>query len=191
MSNDFGKPQIPPYARTRQPIEGRETLSIFAMTKAGIFRERRKEAEQLFYSGGIRLKLVHCPSALDWYIEIVNYGPKNRCSTIDLVETKCNYGGKRQWFLCPRCQGRCGILYREVDDYWCRECLNLEYSSHRINYKSIEPFVRDMSKLMEINRYETIPKRSFHKGKMTKKAEHYEKLRERVERGSKIISSLY
>lgn len=44
---------------------------------------------------------------------------------IELTRTKCHFGGERVWFLCPRCEGRIGVLYPVV----CRCCMKLSYQS--------------------------------------------------------------
>jgi hypothetical protein len=44
--------------------------------------------------------------------------------------TPCNYGGNRQWFLCPGCNRRVAIVYGSKY-YRCRYCHNLTYSSQR------------------------------------------------------------
>jgi hypothetical protein len=44
--------------------------------------------------------------------------------------TSCNYGGHRQWFLCPGCNIRVAILYGGKY-YRCRHCSNLTYSSQQ------------------------------------------------------------
>src|SRR5690606_31741958 len=47
---------------------------------------------------------------------------------ICLTYTTCHFGGKRPWFLCPKCQRRVGIMY-----LWyipqCRTCAHLVYAS--------------------------------------------------------------
>ncbi|GGE57451.1 hypothetical protein GCM10011517_26560 [Actibacterium pelagium] len=45
---------------------------------------------------------------------------------IELSETPCHFGGKRNWFLCPCCERRCGVLYigKHVA---CRICHDLMY----------------------------------------------------------------
>lgn len=45
--------------------------------------------------------------------------------------TATNFGGLRQWFLCPKCQRRCAIVYRVYRPILigCRVCLNGRYSS--------------------------------------------------------------
>jgi hypothetical protein len=44
--------------------------------------------------------------------------------------TPCNYGGNRQWFLCPACNRRVAVVYGGKY-YRCRHCHNLTYSSQR------------------------------------------------------------
>jgi ribosomal protein L37AE/L43A len=45
--------------------------------------------------------------------------------------TETNFGGRRQWFLCPTCDRRCRILYRIADGplWGCRACLDGRYAS--------------------------------------------------------------
>jgi hypothetical protein len=47
--------------------------------------------------------------------------------------TRAAFGGRRAWFLCPRCQRRCRKLF--IDDRYravaCRTCLHLRYRSQR------------------------------------------------------------
>lgn len=47
---------------------------------------------------------------------------------VRLIETACNYGGGRMWFVCPYCGRRCALVYigRQVA---CRKCLKLRYPS--------------------------------------------------------------
>lgn len=66
-------------------------------------------------------------------------GPKHEAFTlaggvtVDLEWRPCNLGGYRVYFRCPRCLGRCCILYRLLEEkkpsdrYGCKKCLNLAY----------------------------------------------------------------
>jgi hypothetical protein len=47
--------------------------------------------------------------------------------------TPCNYGGHRQWFLCPNCWKRTATLYERGKYFFCRECQGLAYESQREN----------------------------------------------------------
>lgn len=40
--------------------------------------------------------------------------------------TDCHYGGRRRWFLCPRCAQRVGVLYMGKM-VACRRCWDLRY----------------------------------------------------------------
>jgi hypothetical protein len=52
-------------------------------------------------------------------------------TTVYLIEeTRTYFGGRRLWFRCPRCDGRCRVLYGT----WriaCRRCHRLRYLSQR------------------------------------------------------------
>ena len=54
---------------------------------------------------------------------------------IPLTFTRCHYGGKRPWFLCPgvvngfACSLRVAILYNAGQFYFCRRCYRLAYKS--------------------------------------------------------------
>jgi hypothetical protein len=53
---------------------------------------------------------------------------ENICYRVPVVFTKCNYGGRRPWFICPRCSRRVGKLYLKSKYYLCRHCNNLSYA---------------------------------------------------------------
>jgi len=48
---------------------------------------------------------------------------------INLDKTGCHYGGGRPWFLCPRCNGRCALLYCDGKYFFCRKCYQLTYET--------------------------------------------------------------
>lgn len=50
---------------------------------------------------------------------------------IFLDRTSCNYGGLRQWFLCPQCSKRVVVLYGAGIYFRCRHCYGLTYSSQQ------------------------------------------------------------
>lgn len=49
--------------------------------------------------------------------------------SIHITTTECNYGGKRKWFLCPKCSKRVAIVYSYSKYFYCRNCLSLPYRS--------------------------------------------------------------
>jgi hypothetical protein len=52
---------------------------------------------------------------------------------IELTTTKINNGGTRFWMKCPLCNRKASVLYVHPLSQLlgCRNCLNLEYRSHR------------------------------------------------------------
>ena len=51
---------------------------------------------------------------------------------IILVErTRMHFGNTRPWFICYKCNCRCGKLYVNSIDVACRQCADLQYSSQR------------------------------------------------------------
>lgn len=50
-------------------------------------------------------------------------------STIYLTHTRCNYGSRRPWFLCPSCDGRVAKLYSLESGFLCRKCSDMPYES--------------------------------------------------------------
>lgn len=49
--------------------------------------------------------------------------------TISTTTTPCALGGTRPWFECPRCFGRCGLLYMRYGRFACRSCQQVSYTS--------------------------------------------------------------
>jgi hypothetical protein len=43
--------------------------------------------------------------------------------------TSCNLGGQRPWFKCPGCDRRCALLYLASDEFRCRLCHGLTYTT--------------------------------------------------------------
>lgn len=46
-----------------------------------------------------------------------------------LTWTNCNYGGRRPWFLCPKCNRRVAKVYLRYNIFLCRHCHDLTYTS--------------------------------------------------------------
>ncbi len=59
--------------------------------------------------------------------DIVNFEGERIATTW----TNTNFGGRRQWFLCPSCDRRCAIIYRLGDGplWCCRICGGGRYRS--------------------------------------------------------------
>ena len=52
-------------------------------------------------------------------------------NSIELDWTRCHFGGRRAWWLCPLCDKRVTILYSGPSRYACRHCFSLDYRSQR------------------------------------------------------------
>ena len=50
-------------------------------------------------------------------------------SNVHLVSTATQFGGRREWFKCPACGMRAGVLYGP--QFACRSCQHLNYPSTR------------------------------------------------------------
>ena len=48
---------------------------------------------------------------------------------VKFVQSACAFGSFRQWFLCPGCRSRVGILVLHPPIVACRNCLDLSYES--------------------------------------------------------------
>ena len=63
--------------------------------------------------------------------------------------TGTNFGGRRQWFLCPSCDRRCAIIYRRGNGpLWC--CRICGGGRYLIEHES--PHQRKLSKLVKVRK---------------------------------------
>lgn len=96
---------------------------------------------------------------------------------VRLTPTKCNYGGKRWWFICNYCQRRVGVLYIGDSEFACRHCYNLTYESRNEPRRG---FYGVMSIFFKAEKIKEGMKRMFYNGKPTRKMLRYEALIERL-----------
>lgn len=75
-------------------------------------------------------------------------------TTIPLVSSPCNFGGKRYWFACRMvrngfcCDRKVGVLYRAGNYFACRHCHRLTYKSKNRGEFYLDSFVaRPQSKI--------------------------------------------
>ncbi len=54
---------------------------------------------------------------------------RHAAQIVAITRTACRFGGYRQWFVCPSCKGRAGLLYFAGDSLACRSCHGLAYRS--------------------------------------------------------------
>lgn len=95
------------YGRTEEPMA---TISICS------------EADRLHLSYRTRSRGEH-----EW---------ENVSETILLDWSSQNFGGKRVWFRCPKCQARRRVLYGRAR-YWCRKCQGMVYESQYDPYPQL------------------------------------------------------
>lgn len=64
------------------------------------------------------------------YSMVMNYTQRGKRYEYDIIltPTKCNYGGYRYWFICPKCSRRVGVLYH-AGVLVCRHCINAPYKT--------------------------------------------------------------
>lgn len=63
---------------------------------------------------------------------------------VQLSYSRCNYGGKRWWFLCPKCNRQAGVLYRLPLQslFLCRSCQNLTYELTKYRRSNNESIIK-------------------------------------------------
>jgi hypothetical protein len=66
------------------------------------------------------------------YKRLTNGNWKLTTEIVQLDATACAYGGKRDWFLCPRCSRRTERLFFLGSAPGCLVCLKLKYRSQRL-----------------------------------------------------------
>lgn len=69
-----------------------------------------------------------------------------------LTWTNCNYGGRRPWFLCPKCNRRVAILYSKNYFFLCRYCHDLTYASCQESGDRYKELRRKIFKILNILR---------------------------------------
>ena len=75
------------------------------------------------------LKICKSGMAVSYRLTITRGGTSRARDVEDYVEftyTMPRYGGRRLWFVCPRCGRRCGVLYLG-EAVACRLCFGLIY----------------------------------------------------------------
>ncbi len=54
---------------------------------------------------------------------------KPQSQTVRVSESACNFGGVRQWFICPVRSERVAMLYLRAGRFACRDCQRIAYAS--------------------------------------------------------------
>lgn len=172
----------------KDEVESKNSIRAAGLTRGSEYAERRFSRHS-FKLGDYLVRFQYAELAGEWYLKLAEPWPECRNRYIHFIETKCNYGGSRQWFECPNCNGRAMVLYQGEYELQCRKCLNLSYSSQKMNYRGLSPTFRRMCKLNEMEPAYTY-RIQFYKGKVTKRARRYWKLYEQVKVGMAAVEAL-
>lgn len=143
ISNYFESKQIHKTSNIRL-AENHYRLSMKEILAEGLDKEDGPVIVWTFPDG------THYPVAIKWQSNhlIVEFpgGEGRRTQHICLSNTPCNYGGVRNWFVCPGCSARSSVLYGDPM-FRCRSCVGLLYASQ---YES--PRERLRSKIAKLRR---------------------------------------
>ena len=168
-------------------VELHPAIRMVDLRKTSAYKERHFITHN-FILLGMRVNLVRDPIGHDWYLNFLERGPNSSNSAVTLVRTRCNYGGYREWFECPNCLKRAGVLYLHDDNFKCRKCLGLGYLSQRMNYQTLAPTIQRMIKLDKMHENK---RRYFYAGNPTKWFERYQELSKKVGWGMDTLGTKY
>ena len=191
MSNDFGIKESRFLVYGREIANNKKSIRVYDLVRTDEWEQRNifelKILRKRFKLGGIEMELLEDPHRCEWYIELLNPGPNCFSSIIWFKSTKCRFGGRRYWFECPTCLKRVGVLYKDGDSFECRKCLDLDYLSHEINYKSLEPAIRYMHKVEKAK----LNFRRTYNGKDTRKMKRFYKWKTKARAGFALFGPRY
>lgn len=114
------------YEKGKQVVEQYPTVDI-KQFKNYLTKSRKAEPINKMDENVVVLKEVVVDPE-ETFIYIVFKGKEN---LIHIDQTPCNYGGWRNWFLCPGCDKRVGKLYHGKEGFACRSCYDLNYLSQQ------------------------------------------------------------
>jgi len=109
---------------------------------------------------------------------------------IETIDTKCNYGGYREWLICPICRKKRLTLYYVNDGFKCRVCGRLLYDKQRESKKgriSYAIFI-DWMKFKYRREQATRP---YYNGILTKRAQKLIADYNRIMETTKLIEKFY
>ncbi|MBI2996384.1 MAG: hypothetical protein HYY52_06750 [Candidatus Melainabacteria bacterium] len=179
----FNNTKIHPYPKLE--TESCLKLSLFGLDKNTI---SHASIGTITWSSlmGFKLTIGFCVLLGDKSAFYIIYPNSDIMYEIPLTTTKCNYGGKRYWFVCPLCKNRFGVLYKASHSNYfaCRYCHNLTYKScklsgHNKKYGNYMPAFQLMEEWNSIKRF-------FYKGEFTKR---YKKFLEKCEKTKSAMAS--
>jgi hypothetical protein len=103
-------------------------LDILQIKKLGILRPGYFGGLSWSDGASIGLKVYEDSVQLIFRVRVQGGDWQDVTQSITTEWTSCRFGGKRPWFRCPRCGGRCYVLYG-YHRFLCRRCHDLAYAS--------------------------------------------------------------
>lgn len=95
------------------------------------------------------------------YYEEGRYAGTNKLDkAIELKGTPCAFGGKRVWFVCPKCKTQAGVLFIYNAEIACRKCHNLSHRSQNTRNR--------ITSVDKLDKLRNAVGRSYYRGKQTK-----------------------
>ena len=84
----------------------------------------------IWSQGGYERASVGIRGKPDWQTVEITYTTdgEDKKHVIRTEQTPCNFGGFRNWFLCPTCHSRVGVLFL-ARGLACRKCYDVMYNS--------------------------------------------------------------
>ena len=118
-------------------------LSIGWLKKHKYVQENTKLNGEIYWkrvTDGVSSNIIACSKYLsnfigeNRYIELSYiYNGENINCKIPIEVGNPNYGGKRYWFVCPRCGRKVAFLYLRKK-FLCRHCHNLSYKTQQLGF---------------------------------------------------------
>lgn len=105
-------------------------LDIRAVSRAGNLQRGKAFSWRWTYDNDGAPAGVVAGAALESAVKLAwSRNGQPHTQTVPVVWTRCNYGGRRAWWLCPGCARRVAILYLAGHVFACRHCYRLCYGS--------------------------------------------------------------
>lgn len=131
-------------------VEDCKKLSIYALNKAGLFREKNNITRVIInYANHDQIIVTAYPEHTSLDIEYYNHRSSFSSNyNIRLMKRRCYYGGVRYYFICPSkdnfedCNRPSGVLYLPPNNKYfaCRQCHKLIYRQQKEHNKSDDKF---------------------------------------------------
>jgi hypothetical protein len=122
-------------------VENFQSFDVHTLHRAGALREVLVEWVlcSFRWPGIVR---VACNR---WLVDVQFRGGAQQ--RIPVTWSRCNFGGLRPWFRCPRCDRRVGKLYNSGASLACRQCRHLIISRSYLQALKLRSRLNDIAKI--------------------------------------------